>query len=58
MSGQSLIKENCHNSRTSGDIGMKLELVTKIDKRNKTMPIKFGEDVMLEYWDVIVIFLI
>ena len=37
---------------------MKLELVTKIDKRNKTMPIKFGEDVMLEYWDVIVIFLI
>ena len=36
-SGQSLIKENCHNSRTSTDIDMKLAPVTKLDKRNKTM---------------------
>ena len=36
ISGQSLIKENCHNSRTSDDIDMKLEPVTKLDKRNKT----------------------
>ena len=36
ISGQSLIKENCHNSRTSGDIDIKLGPVTKRDKRNKT----------------------
>ena len=35
--GQSLIKENCHNSRTSGDIDMKLGPVTKPDKRNTKM---------------------
>ena len=29
--GQSLIKENCHNSRTSDDIDMKLGPVTKSD---------------------------
>ena len=33
---QSLIKENCHNSRTSDDIDMKLWPVTKLGKRNKT----------------------
>ena len=37
ISGQSLIKENCHNSRTSDDIDIKLGPVTKLDKRNKTM---------------------
>ena len=36
ISGQSLIKGNCHNSRTSDDIDMKLGPVTKLDKRNKT----------------------
>ena len=36
ISGQSLIKKKIHNSRTSGDIDMKLGLVTKLDKRNKT----------------------
>ena len=37
ISGQSLIKGNCHNSRTKdNDIDMKLGAVTKIDKRNKT----------------------
>ena len=35
ISGQSLIKESCHNSRTSDDIDMKLEPVTKLDKRTK-----------------------
>ena len=34
--GQSLIKGNCHNSRTSEDIDMKVGPVTKPDKRNKT----------------------
>ena len=36
ISGQSLIKENCHNSRTSDDIDKKLGPLTKLDKRNKT----------------------
>ena len=31
-----LIKENCHNSRTSDDIDMKLGPVTNLDKKNKT----------------------
>ena len=35
ISGQSLIKGNCHNSRTSDDIDMKLGPETKLDKRNK-----------------------
>ena len=34
--GQSLIKGNCHNSRTSDGIDMKLGPVTKLDKTNKT----------------------
>ena len=56
ISGQSLIKENCHNSRTSDDIDMKLGPVTKLDKRNKTTSKKFDDDVMSENCDVIVIF--
>ena len=36
ISGQSLIKENCHNSITNDDIDMKLGPVTKLEKRNKT----------------------
>ena len=36
ISSQSLIKENCHNSRTSDDIDMKLGPVPKLDKRTKT----------------------
>ena len=36
ISGQFLIKENCYNSRTRDDIDMKIEPVTKLDKRNKT----------------------
>ena len=35
ISGQSLIKRNCHNSRTSDDIDMRLGPVTKLDKKNK-----------------------
>ena len=35
ISGQSLTKRKCHNSRTSDDIDMKLGLVTKLDKRKK-----------------------
>ena len=35
ISGQSPKKVNCHNSRTSDDIGMNLGPVTKLDKGNK-----------------------
>ena len=34
ISGQSLIIDNCHNSRTSNDIDMKLGPVTRLGKRN------------------------
>ena len=36
ISGQSLIKENCHNSGIKNDIDMKLGPVAKLDKRKKT----------------------
>ena len=35
ISGQSLIKENCDNSRTSDDIDMKLGPVVKLDKKRQ-----------------------
>ena len=56
ISGQSLIKENCHNSRTSDDIDMKIGPITKLDKRNKTTQKKIEFDVMTKNCDVIVIF--
>ena len=55
ISGQSLIKENCHNYRTSDDIDMKLGPVIKLDKKSRTTSKKFDVDVMLENCDVIVI---
>ena len=56
ISGQSLVKQNCHNSRTNDDIDMKLGPVTKLDKRNKTTSKKYEDDVMSANCDVIVIF--
>ena len=56
ISGQSLIKENCHNSRTSDGIDMELGPVTKLDKRIKPTSKKFDDDFMLENYGVIVIF--
>ena len=53
-----LIKENCHNSRTSDDIDMKLGTVTKLDKRNKKTAKKFDDDLLSENCDVIISFLI
>ena len=55
ISGQSLINENWPNSRTSDDIDMKLGMVTKLDKKNKTLS-KNDDDVMSANCDVIVIF--
>ena len=56
ISAQSLLKVNCHNSRTSDDIDMKLEPATKFDKRNKTKSNKFDDDVMSASYHGIVIF--
>ena len=56
ISGQSLIKENYHNSRTSDDSSIKLGPVTKFNKRKKTTLKKFDVDVASENCDVIVIF--
>ena len=53
-----LMKENCHNSRTSNDIDMKLGPVAKLNKINKTTSKKCGDDAMLTKYDVIVIFVI
>ena len=43
ISGQFLIKENYHNSRTSDNIDMKPGPVTKGDKRNKPTLKKIGQ---------------
>ena len=56
ISGQSLIKENYHNSRTSNDIAKKLESVTEFDKRNKKTSKKFDDYFMSTNCDGIVIF--
>ena len=56
ISGQSLVKENCHGSRTSDDINMKLGPVTKHDKRSKKPSKKYGDDFMSANCDVIIIF--
>ena len=55
ISGQSFIKENCRNCRTSDDIDMKLEPVTYLCKRKKIRS-KNDDEVMSENFDVIVIF--
>ena len=56
ISGQSLIKENCHNSRTSDDIDMKLGAVTKLDKRNISTSKYFDDEVMSGNYNITVIF--
>ena len=55
ISGLSLVKVNCHNSRTSDDIDMKLGLKTKLDNRNKITSKKNWRYLMLVNCDVIVI---
>ena len=58
ISGQSLTKGDCLNSTTSDAIVMRLRPVTKIEKRNKNPSKKSDNEVMLENYGVIVIFLI
>ena len=47
VSGEYLIKEN--NSRTSDDFDMKLETLTKFDKRNKKPSKKVTDDVIFNF---------
>ena len=56
ISGQSLINQNCHNSRTSNDIAMKLGPVIKTDKRITTRSKKIDDDVISANYIVINIF--
>ena len=56
ISGQSLLKEICHNSRTGDNIDMKLGPVTKLDNKNKIMLKKIDDDVMLANFEIIEIF--
>ena len=58
ISGQSLIKENSHNSRTSDDIDMKLGPVTKFYKRKKTTSKKLSMTPCWKNCEIFVIFLI
>ena len=53
ISGQSLKRENCHNSRTSNDIDIRLGPVTKLDKKNTATSKKIDNDVMPANWDVV-----
>ena len=45
ISGQSLVKENWHNSRTSGDIDIKLGPVTKLHTGIKKTLKKIDDDI-------------
>ena len=58
ISGQSLIKANCHKSRTSDVIHIKLGPVTKLNKTNKMKSKTCDNEVMLGNYGDIVIFLI
>ena len=54
---KSPINKNCQNSRTNDDIDLKLEPVTKLDKRH-TISKKFDNDIVLGNFDVIITFTI
>ena len=56
ISGQSLTKENCHNSRTSDDTDIKLGPVTKLDKKNKIKSKTFDNDAMSKNCNAIAVF--
>ena len=46
ISGESLIKETGHHFRKTHDIDINLELVTKLNERNKKMSKKLDDVVM------------
>ena len=54
ISGHPFINKNCHNSKTSHNIDMKLALVTKIYKINTTTTKKIDDDAFSGNGDAIV----
>ena len=56
VSGQALINVNCHNSRTSNDIDMKLVAVTTLEERNREILKKIYDEGMSASFDVLVVF--
>ena len=49
ISCQPFIEENCHNSRTSNDIDVKLGPVTKLEKKNTAISKKSDDSVLSEF---------
>ena len=49
ISSQPIIEENCHNSRTSNDIDVKLGPVTKLEKKNTAISKKYDDGVISEF---------
>ena len=58
ISGQYLIKENCHTLGTSNDIDTKLGSITKLQRRNTPTSKKIEDDLMAVNYDFIAIFAI
>ena len=58
ISGESLINENCHNSRNSNKIDIELGPVTKLDNKNTVTSKKFDSNFMSTNYVVIIIFVI
>ena len=56
ISGQTFIEENCHNSRTSNDIDVKLWQVTKLEEKNTATSKKVWRWRYIGICDIIVIF--
>ena len=56
ISAQSFIKENCRTFRTGNDIDMKIEPVTKLEKKNMATSIKVNNDVISTNCVAIVVF--
>ena len=50
ISGQSFIKENCHNSRTSDNIDMRLGPITELNKKNEVTSKKLT---MASFWQIV-----
>ena len=50
ISGQSFIKENCHNSRTSDDIDMTLGPITELNKKNEVTSKKLTKT---SFWQIV-----
>ena len=55
ISGQYFLNENCHNSRTSHGIDIKLGLIPKLGKTNKSTSKTFDNDVVSANCEVIIV---